>query len=551
VLRAPLATAGLAVAALAAALLPAAARGQAPPAQAPPPVSSRWALVVGSNFGSAGQAPLLFAETDAERFAELLVELGSVPPGQVQLLRSPTRAQLDAALGRLRAQVAAAPAGTHRTVVLFWSGHATAEAVQLGRSPLGFGELRAALDGTGAEVRLLFLDTCHAGSATRSKGAQRAPGFLLEPASIHDARGEVVITSSSADEASMESDEVGGSYFTHYLLSALRGAADASRDGEVTLEEAYRYVYHRTVAHTASTRAGAQHPGYDYDLSGSGDVVLTRLDRRGAALLWDEAQAGRFLVFDDENQRFLAEVQAIPGQPTRILVEAGRYRIQQRGSDALRETRLTLRDGDEARVDARTMRAVPYSEDATKGAVSRLRRRAMGREVTILGRGGAQAFFDPAIRRELIPPMPLLGFEWDVHGFAGPLLSLRVDALFGVREHDLDFGAGEIPMRFHEIHAGVGTFLAPRVPGAPALRPFLGLRAGLVWLHREFQPPLLQPAQDYLMVAPGIAGGLGLRIGPRLHLSLEARTHLMLYVDEGEQQALGYFEGIAGAGVAL
>jgi uncharacterized caspase-like protein len=59
-----------------------------------------------------------------------------------------------------------------------------------------------------------------------------------------DASGEVVITSSSADELSQESDEVGGSYFTHYLLSGLRGAADTSGDGEVTLDEAYRYVYY-------------------------------------------------------------------------------------------------------------------------------------------------------------------------------------------------------------------------------------------------------------------------------------------------------------------
>ena len=46
------------------------------------------------------------------------------------------------------------------------------------------------------------------------------------------------------------------------------------RDGRVTLDEAYSYAYGRTVAATAATRSGAQHPTYDYDLHGAGEVVL-------------------------------------------------------------------------------------------------------------------------------------------------------------------------------------------------------------------------------------------------------------------------------------
>ena len=260
--------------------------------------------------------------------------LGGVPADHLTVLRSPTRAGFDAAMERLGERVAEVKAdGGHATVFFYFSGHADPDAIQLGRQTVLFADLRAALEATGADVRLLFIDSCYAGAATRTKGARRAPGFLEATAEV-DASGEVLIASSAADELSQESDEVGGSYFTHYLLSGLRGAADASGDGTVTLDEAYRYVYHRTVAHTAATRAGTQHPGYDYDLSGSGDVVLTTLGARGATLSFDERQSGRFLIFDEDDDRFVAEVQVTPGRP---------WRRAPGGSRSGRRTRCTSR----------------------------------------------------------------------------------------------------------------------------------------------------------------------------------------------------------------
>ena len=148
----------------------------------------------------------------------------------------------------------------------------------------------------------------------------------------------------------------------------------------------------------------------------------------------------------------------------------------------------------------------------------------------------------------LVPPMPLAGLEVDVRGFLGPVLSLRADALVGAMEHT---PFPDVPARLTEVHAGVGLFLTPRIPGARALRPFVGARVGLIWIHREFLPPLIQPSQDYAMAAPGIAGGLTIAPDRRFRLGLEARTHLMLYVDDGEQQALGYFEGLMTVGIAL
>ena len=67
-----------------------------------------------------------------------------------------------------------------------------------------------------------------------------------------------------------------GSYFTHHLLGGLRGPADASGDGQVTLDEAYAWAFARTVESTFATSGGVQQPQVRVDLRGAGALVLPR-----------------------------------------------------------------------------------------------------------------------------------------------------------------------------------------------------------------------------------------------------------------------------------
>ena len=505
--------------------------------------ADRFALVVGANQGGPGYAQLFYSEADARRVSDVLAQLGSVPEQNTALLLTPTVAQVRGALSRLQDDIteARAAGSEHVTVLFFYSGHADPDALRLGRGTLSFDDLKASLEQTGADVRLLFIDSCYAGGATRSKGASRAPGFLRDASAQVDARGEVVITSSAADEASQESDEVGGSYFTHYLLSGLRGDADADADGEVTLDEAYRYVFHRTVAHTAGTRAGAQHPGFDYDLSGSGDLVLTQLESKGAALRFDASQAGRFLVFDDERREFVAEVQATPGRPTRLLVDAGRYRVQ-----------LRAPDGDEGAVDREVMAQIPYSEDTTKGAILRVRRQAAGKEVTLGAKVSVQGFFDPAIRETLVPPMVLGGAELDLRGLAAPWLAVRAELLVGGRRFSAVVGSGAgFDADYFQLLGGLGAYFVPEVPGARWLRPFVGVRLAVMWVQRTFLPFGIMDDQFYVGGAPGVSGGLDLRWSARSGLRLEGRAHGSFWATEDKQQVQGYAEGLASIWFAL
>ena len=134
--------------------------------------------------------------------------------------------------------------------------------------------------------------------------------------------GHAYLTSASAEEAAQESDRIGSSFFTHYLISGLRGAADTAGDGIVTLNEAYTYAFQETLASTEKTQYGPQHPAYDINLSGSGDLVLTDLRSSSAILRVGEDVAGR-LYLRDADGNLAVELNKAGGQKAELGLEPG------------------------------------------------------------------------------------------------------------------------------------------------------------------------------------------------------------------------------------
>jgi len=235
----------------------------------------------------------------------------------------------------------------------------------------------------------------------RGKGVRAAPAFDVQQAQAASTRprGLVLIASSSADEESQESDEIGASFFTHYLASGLLGDADASGDGKVTLAEAYAYAYARTVGETAETRAGAQHPVYLYDLGGAGDVVLTELAPARGAMVFPVSAEGVYVVLDG-SRRAIAEVAKARGDQRRLALAPGDYLVKKRDGDSLLVGSFSLADGPVEVADGRLSRR-PLSDDPQKGA--------SGPRWSVLGAGGGQFFFDSAARNGLFPPAVLAG----------------------------------------------------------------------------------------------------------------------------------------------
>ncbi len=317
----------------------------APPA--PPPLR-RIAIIAGSNDGGPQREMLRYALTDAERFAHVLQQFGGLTPEDTILLLDPTEQSFRASLDAMNTRLARARDKTRTELLLYYSGHSDEQGLLLHGSRIPYADLRRWLASSGADVRIAILDSCSSGALTREKGGVHAPPFLLDTST--QVTGHAFLTSSAADEASQESDRIGSSFFTYYFLTGLRGAADTSLDGRVTLHEAYQYAFQETLARTERTRSGPQHPGYDIQLVGSGDVVMTELRGAGATLAFPEAAGGRFFV-RDAGQRLVAELRKLPGRQLELGLDPGEYRVTREEGGVFSETRVKLASGQKTELD--------------------------------------------------------------------------------------------------------------------------------------------------------------------------------------------------------
>ena len=326
----------------------------------------RFGVIVGHNRGEPGEVGLLYAERDAARMADVLTRFGGVEAEDLVLLRGSGVQDVERVLGKLTARVEQAKAmGQESLVLLYYSGHADAQAIHLGHERLDFRRATELLDGTGAQLRVMVVDACRSGELTRTKGAVPAEPFEIVADDRLSSEGTAVITSSAAGEDAQESDLLRGGVFTHHFFTGLLGAADASSDQRVTLSEAYRYAYLETLRTTSRARF-VQHPTYSFQIRGREDLVLTRLtSTSGLGRLVLDAPGTYMLLPTSSGGGSVAELTATAG--VSVLLEPGEYLVRRRTERAVFEGRATVVGGDLARVGASDLRRVPYGESVRKG----------------------------------------------------------------------------------------------------------------------------------------------------------------------------------------
>ncbi|GBU22853.1 hypothetical protein R80B4_02765 [Fibrobacteres bacterium R8-0-B4] len=216
-----------------------------------PPVR-RYLLSIGSNDGGHDRVLLRYAVADASAFAAVLTEMGGIDKRDAAVLADPAKERLLKAFTVLEAAIAKDASGGGRSeVFVYYSGHADADGLKLGGETLGWRDFRNAVNSLGADVRVAIVDACGSGAITRSKGGAARPAFLSDASA--DMKGYAFLASSNADESSQESDRIKSGYFTHALLSGMRGAADLTGDGTVTVNEAYQYAFNETLRSTRRT----------------------------------------------------------------------------------------------------------------------------------------------------------------------------------------------------------------------------------------------------------------------------------------------------------
>jgi len=309
----------------------------------------RFALLVGANHGGKDRVTLRYAVDDARAVQNVLEEMGGIYPRDSRFLANPTRAAFLQEIRTLSGNVKQAKEKFRRVEVIFYySGHSDEENLFLGHDRISYKEFKELITSIGADVRIGILDSCSSGAMTLPKGVKKKPPFLLD--SAYDMKGYAFITSSSATEAAQESFRLKRSFFTHNLISGMRGAADRNQDGRITLNEAYQFAFDGTLTQTEKTMAGPQHPSYHIQMSGTGDVVITEIWKSTAVLVLKEALGGKIYIHNKDNV-LVVELNKPAGREIAIGLDAGKYRIINIDGAAIWESKITLESGQSAELD--------------------------------------------------------------------------------------------------------------------------------------------------------------------------------------------------------
>lgn len=242
-------------------------------------VRQKYALLIGiGKFADAEHIrPLKYPAKDVRDLARALTDpqSGHFRPENITLLvdEHATRAAILGALQQLFLQ-----AQEDDLVVVYVSSHGSPAAQDEGLAGIGyilthdtavrnvwvdaieyqdFSQKTAMIR---ARRKVVILDTCYSGLARAG-----AKELTIEPAGVDErtarsflsGEGSVVITSSRSTEQSWESDRLENSYFTYYLMEALRRPVDESPP---TIANIFEYLSPRVADAVAREQRESQHP---------------------------------------------------------------------------------------------------------------------------------------------------------------------------------------------------------------------------------------------------------------------------------------------------
>jgi hypothetical protein len=468
----------------------------------------RYAVLVGNNQGARDEATLRFAETDAMKLHDALKDLGGFRPEDMAVLRGDGSAAVRGAIiatnARVRASVAA---GRQAMLLVFYSGHADAEALHLGDDRLTMRELEHLVRGSAANLGLLIVDACRSGALTQKKGGTREPAFPIQIERRLAGEGAVFLTSSAVNEEAQESEAVGGSFFTHYLVSGLLGAADQNADGLVSLDEVYRFTYESTLRASSRTLAGPQHPTFRYEMHGQGSTVLSTLagaTHRAQVML---PPGLTFLVTRDHAEGpVVAEVGALD-KARRLSLRPGRYHVRGRARDHLLEGVVALADGQVRTLREGELDRVEYARFVRKGGAAR-----PARAIELGYRAGSSLWSDGSLCHGLAAGPSFAFPRLTASARLGACRSRAHRDVFVATSDSFDLELG----LWHEWdlrHATLG----------------LGAQVGAGLVHQSFQTRGVAPARWTAAGALGAAGRVVIPVSRRAYglIELGATTWLL------------------------
>lgn len=325
----------------------------------------RYALYVASNKGGQGRETLRYAGSDAQTLADTMIEIGGVKRQNSFILIDSTVDEINGALENITTIIERSARTAKRTEFLFYySGHSDEDALLLGDESYNYSELKAAISAVPSDVHVVMLDSCFSGNFIRAKGGSREKSFLVDDSAI--VQGHAYFSSSSESEASQESDAIGASYFTHSIVTGLRGAADTSGDDKVSLNELYYYAFNDTLSQTETSQIGAQHPSYNITMVGSGDLILTDISVADSVLTIPAEASGQFLVRNLEG-KLVSEINKVSGSPMSIALPVGMYAVTINSGASTSQATVQLIRGQTTTLSTAGMRQVQQTAGVARG----------------------------------------------------------------------------------------------------------------------------------------------------------------------------------------
>jgi hypothetical protein len=501
----------------------------------------RVGIFVGNDIGFGEDEPLSHAEREARDMAQVFQEMGDLERERTLVLTGRKAPEVRDALFQTEAQIRELSArGEDVQVVFYYSGHASRDGLHLSGTLLPMAAVRRWLEASNARVRVAFIDACESGTLARTRGG--TPVDVIDVA-VDDAltsRGLAVITSTGPLSVARESDALGGAVFSRALLTGLRGSADADADGRITLDEAYRHAFESTVATSFAGRSGVQRPEYRFELSGVGDVVLTRIPSRAAGLLLPVELEGTYTVVSVGSGQVVARVEKKPGESRRLALPPGRYLVRKVRREDVLLSEVDLAWGGDRMVDDRQMTSVELGDPLARGGWTdkpvRVSLRATGGTRWILG--------NPAT----------LGGEAAVRWRLGP--RLRLDTFAGYAQGDREEWEGYLELRTLRAGAGLaGQWHRERLDlsvGA-GLQGIAVQQAIEALVYDEEEEPISEAEFEAWQLIPGgyVQAGVHLPVGPWAGLEAGARANLYRGIIDEQGRFLIEGQGFVGLTLGL
>jgi hypothetical protein len=233
-------------------------------------------LIAGSRFPDEPRLESLrFPENDVEALRAVLADPDRGAFDELEVYKNRPRAEVLHKLNRIFNS-----AGKNDLILIYYSGHGKLNSLgrlhlttvdtqldALEATAISMGAIRELVDISATRKVVLLLDCCFSGAVGGEFLRSSVDDQLLLTSK---ARGTYIMTASTAIQVAKEKEADQLGLFTKHLVQGIRsGDADLDHNGQISMDELYRYVHDRVLAESA------QQP-MRWDLNVRGELNIAR-----------------------------------------------------------------------------------------------------------------------------------------------------------------------------------------------------------------------------------------------------------------------------------